>query len=300
MSKLQNMFDLTGHVALVTGAGTGIGLMIAQGLAAHGARVYLAGRRLEVVEKAAASLEPQGSGFPLQLDVTDKASIVSCVKYIEDREGKLHILVNNAGQVGPTSFFLNDKSNAQHTSPSALGQALFESGSFNDWERLFSINISSIYFVTTAFIGLLSRGTEDRISKGDDGYTASVINITSISGILKVAQEHFAYNTSKAAVTHLTKLLSTEFVLNDIPVRVNSIAPGVYASELTATEEQLAGKAATDKMSKAPMGVPAGRAGRAEEIAGTVVFLVSRAGCYTNGQEIVVDGGALTINPSTA
>jgi len=127
--------------------------------------------------------------------------------------------------------------------------------------------------VTTAFLGLLAKGSQDV-----DGYWSSVINITSISGIIKVAQNHvrhlplynggscslqfgfrqFCYNSTKAAASHLTKLLSTELALKGIPVRVNAIAPGIYASEMTmdvVTPEDV------DKIGKGVLPVPAKRAG---------------------------------------
>lgn len=124
----------------------------------------------------------------------------------------------------------------------------------------------------------------------------------------------FGYNSSKAAASHLTKMMATEFALKKIPVRVCGIAPGVYESEMTAS--RLA-PGQVDKVGLGVMPVPVQRSGssvistapdilvihmsrRAQEMAGTVIYLVSPAGCYTNGQEIAVDGGYLCVNPSTA
>lgn len=114
---------------------------------------------------------------------------------------------------------------------------------------MYSCNTFSAFFVTTAFLGLLAKGSDDK-----PGYTSNVVNITSISSLMKLAQNHvrtepilyhsimlitasqFAYNSTKAALSHLTKMMATEFALKKIPVRVNAVAPGVYESEMTHLE----------------------------------------------------------------
>ncbi|KAI0040776.1 short-chain dehydrogenase [Auriscalpium vulgare] len=290
--KTENLFSLSGRVALVTGGGTGIGLMIAGGLAANGAKVYIAGRRVDVLEKVADEWAAHGQGtvIPLALDVTSRDSILYAKQVIEEKEGKLHILVNNAGAVGPRVPFLNDPNAPEHATPETLGSALFNDDGPEGWSALYQINTFSIYYTTTAFLGLLAKGSADI-----PGYTASVVNITSISGILKIAQNHFCYNSAKAAASHLTRMLATELALKGVPVRVNAVAPGVYASEMTA--DVIVGTEAVAKIAQSVMPVPAGRSGTAGEVAGTVVYLASLAGCYTNGQEIVVDGGYTAVNP---
>ena len=127
--------------------------------------------------------------------------------------------------------------------------------------------------MTTAFLGLLDKGSRDI-----EGYTSSVVNITSISGILKISQGHvstsinlsqspaninletkFAYNSSKAAAAHLTKMLATEIALKGIPVRVNSIAPGVFESEMTL--DTITGQEEVTRIAQSLLPVPAGRPG---------------------------------------
>ncbi|PBK74721.1 NAD(P)-binding protein, partial [Armillaria solidipes] len=274
---LNNLFKLSGLVAVVTGGGTGIGLMIARGLAENGAKVYITGRRKDVLEGVVNSGIIKGEVVALPMDVTVKASILEAKKVIEQKEGKLHILVNNAGQAGPMSLWFNDLTSAQHKDAETLGQALFTE-SEEGWADVFAINVYSIYFVTMAFLGLLDKGTKDQA-----GYTSSVINITSISAVTKLAQQHFAYNTSKSAASHLTKMLATEFALKGIPVRVNAIAPGVYESEMTKTVIR---PEDVDATGSGVLPVPARRAGTGEEMAGTAVYLASPSGCYATGQEI--------------
>ncbi|KZT10039.1 NAD(P)-binding protein [Laetiporus sulphureus 93-53] len=293
--RLEKLFDLQGRVALVTGGGTGIGWMIAEGLAANGARVYITGRRKDVLEQAAAKFEKEHRGegaiIPLPMDVTEKSSISAGQEVIALKVGRLHILVNNAGQTGPVTPFLNDTNAPEHKSPETLGRAMFDSASFKDWSEVFSVNTFSIYFMTTAFLGLLAKGSKDV-----PGYTSCVVNITSISGINKLGQVQLAYNTTKAATAHLTKMFATELALKKVPVRVCSVAPGVYESEMTyptITPDMV------DKIGKSIVPQPLQRPGSAQEVAGTVIYLVSPAGCYTNGQEIVVDGGYTAVNPST-
>ncbi|KAJ7043891.1 NAD(P)-binding protein [Mycena alexandri] len=291
---LQNVYGLSGMVALVTGGGTGIGLMISHGLATAGAKVYITGRRKDVLDKVVAAWDKQnGEIIAVQMDVTSRESISEVKKLIQEKEGKLHILVNNAGQVGPTSNFLDDPSAPELKDAETLGQSLFNNETFEEWGQLYAINTFSTFFVTTAFLGLLDKGTRESQTPG---FSSSVINITSISGVIKVAQGHFAYNSAKAAASHLTKMMATEFALKGARVRVNAIAPGVYASEMTFDEIS---PEMVNKIGKGVMPVPAERAGTAQEIAGTVVYLASLAGCYTNGQEIVVDGGYVAVNPST-
>ena len=225
----------------------------------------------------------------LQMDAVSKESIMSVKKTIEEQEGKLHVLVNNAGIVGPVSNFFNKTSSPEHASPGTLGQALFDNESFEAWENVYRTNTFSIFFTTTAFLGLLDKGSKDV-----ESWSSVVINTTSISGLMKLSQDHFAYNTAKGAASHLTKMLATELALKKVPVRVNAVAPGVYASEMTWDDIK---PEEVDRIGKGISPVPARRAGTAEEMAGTVVYLASAAGAYANAQEIAIDGGYLAVNP---
>ncbi|KDN50545.1 hypothetical protein RSAG8_01043, partial [Rhizoctonia solani AG-8 WAC10335] len=108
----KTVYDVSGRIALVTGGGTGIGLMIARALAANGAKVYVSSRRNEVIESTADEHGTQTGGeiIPLELDVTDKASIKNAVQVIQKNDGKLDLLFNNAGRSGPKSPFFTDES----------------------------------------------------------------------------------------------------------------------------------------------------------------------------------------------
>jgi len=249
---------------------------------------------MDVLQKVADSWSQgneKGTIIPLRMDVTDRESVAQGKKTIQEKEGKLHILVNNAGQCGPTSPFLGNPAAPECKDAETLGQALFDNETPQQWADLYAINTFSVFFVTAAFLGLLDMGSRDVV-----GFASTVINITSISGVIKLAQEHFAYNSAKAAASHLTKMLATEFSLKGVDVRVNAIAPGVYESEMT---YDIIGPDRVDKVGKGVHPIPARRAGTAQEMAGTAVYLASRAGGYMNGQEIIIDGGYVAVNPAT-
>ncbi|KAK7045765.1 hypothetical protein VNI00_007166 [Paramarasmius palmivorus] len=235
-----NWANLQGRVALVTGGGTGLGLMMARGFVANGAKVYITGRREDVLKEA---VEKNPGLVALPMDVTNKESITDGVKVIEEAEGKLDILVNNAGHTGPRSLFIVDKDAPENKN---LGHALFSQQQFNEWQDVYTLNSISPFFVTTAFLPLLEKGARTR----GDGETSSVINISSIAGTLRTSlsatppKDRIRLNESCS--DHMTALLATEFALHEIPVRVNGIAPGPFPSQLGGPPEVL------DKMMKKP------------------------------------------------
>ncbi|KAF5347184.1 hypothetical protein D9758_011063 [Tetrapyrgos nigripes] len=287
----MNPLDLTGKVAVVTGGGTGIGLMIAKQLAKNGAKVYITGRRLEVLQKVATEI---GQGLvPLQMDVLDKESITKAVKTINEADGKLDILVNNAGISGEWFKFVGDRD------PN-LGDLLFAESSFDKWTDILRTNTAAPFFVTMGFLSLLEKGARAR-----KGETSSVINITSCVGTMKMVMNTFAYSVSKAGADHLTSSMATEFGLSKIPVRVNAIAPGVFSSEMTGSvySSEMSGleERLVQHMKGAMPGTltaaPVNRPGKEHEIGMAAVYLSSSAGEYTNGTIMHIDGGLNMVNP---
>ncbi|KAL1725991.1 hypothetical protein EV714DRAFT_220257 [Schizophyllum commune] len=287
--RASALFDMTDRVALVTGGGTGIGLMIAQGLAANGAKVYIGGRREDVVRKSAEEFRGRGTLVPLLLDVTDKSSILAAKDTISSTDGYLDVLVNNAGQSGPWSSWMSDDADPKNHSAEAFGAGLFAEPQ-DEWASHFKLNAYSSLFVTGAFVGLLAKGSERH-----GAWSASAMTITSMRGSSKLAQDHWAYNAGKAAATHIARMFATELARRNIPVRVNSLAPGVFMSELTRSRLEK-GLDSMKQLGLHP--VPAGRIGSEAEMAGTALWMTSTAGCYLNGQEILIDGGHATLNPS--
>ncbi|CAE6476850.1 unnamed protein product [Rhizoctonia solani] len=299
--NINQVVNVEGLVALVTGGGTGIGLMMAKGLAVNGAKVYIGGRRKDVLDKAAAENGQgiKGQIVPIQLDVANKESIESAVGFISSNDGKLDILINNAGIASSfTSFFL-DPSAPDYNSGESLGNGLFSWSSFEDWSNMFSVNTTAAFFVSMAFLGLLEKGSKAR-EADTGGWSSSIINISSVAGQLKQVQTHFAYNLSKAAMNHLTKMLSTELALRNIPIRVNSIAPGPFPSEITRLEGSVF---MPDKIDSVLNGITTfrmERGGLDKDIVGTAIYLSSPASYFVNGQIITLDGGYSTVNPAVA
>ncbi|KAK4868718.1 hypothetical protein LT330_006920 [Penicillium expansum] len=278
--RLENLFNVKGKVALITGGGSGIGLMATQALAVNGAKVYIAGRTDEKLDRVAELYNKDilGEIIPLSADVTKKADIHNLTEEIKNREGYLSILINNAG-------ISSHAETTEHEDASKLRKSLFddEAADFDEWDRVFRTNVSQIFFMTTAFLPLLQKGSEQ-----ERGWSSTVVNITSISGIVKVSQHHFAYNASKAAAIHLTKMLAHEVSSSNLTIRVNNIAPGVYPSEMTAGESDEKQKSFIPK-EKYEKKVPAARPGKDEDMASAVLFATTNQ--YLNGQTVVVDGG---------
>lgn len=258
--------------------------MAAQALAVNGAKVYITGRIQEKLDRVAELYSQNISGqiIPITADVTKKASIEEIVKEINSRETFLSILINNAGI----------STGAQDTKPESaegLRQNLFEhpSGDIGAWDDTFRTNVSQLFFMTVAFLPLLEKGSEQEY-----GWSSTVLNVTSISGIVKVSQHHFAYNTSEAAAIHLTKMLAHEVMTSKLPIRVNNIAPGVFPSEMTTGHSDEKQKSSIPKK-KYEQKTAAARPGKDEDMASAILFASTNQ--YLSGQTIAVDGGYVLV-----
>lgn len=253
--------------------------MATQALAVNGAKVYIVGRTQEKLDNVVKTHGQNIAGeiIPLVADITQKSEIARLVKEIESREQKLCILINNAGIAGNTQA-------TEAKTAEEMKKNLFDDGgsTFEDWTNTYQTNVPQLFFMTTAFLPLLQKASE-----AEHGYSSTVINISSISGIVQSAQHHFGYNASKAAAIHLTKLLASEVANNGLKIRINSIAPGVFPSEMTAGESGEDQKSHIEKEKYAK--VPARRPGKDQDMAGAVLFVAANQ--YLNGQTVAVDGG---------
>ncbi len=254
--KIEDLFSVEGKVALVTGGSRGIGEMIARGLVANGARVYVSSRKAAVCDQIAAELSREGDCISLPADLSRLDEIDRVAAELKTREPKLHVLINNAGATWGESF-----------------DAFSEKG----WDRVLDLNVKSLFFLTQRLLGLL----EAAASAADP---ARVVNIGSIDGIGASPTESFSYSSSKAAVHQLTKHLARHLASRHI--NVNAIAPGFFPSQMTAWIPQGFESAVLKH-------IPLARTGTPEDIAGTAIYLSSRAGAYTTGSIVVVDGGLL-------
>ncbi|KAL1639820.1 Protein kinase of the Mitotic Exit Network [Diplodia intermedia] len=279
---VEKLFSVKGFVCVITGGGTGIGLMAAQALAANGAKVYITGRRPEALEAAAKSHSPpdgtEGQIIPCgPCDVTKKDDIEKLYQEISKKEKYINLLTGIAGT----------KAEPDHEHAGSLKEKLWNNETFETWNDVYNADVSSVYFTTVAFLPLLQAGTDTH-----GHLSASVIVISSMSGIMRHAQGHFSYNAAKGGTVHLTKLMSAEF--QKARIRVNSIAPGYFPSEMTAKQSGPDQKShLPDESIQAKGHVPAERAGSDEEMAQAVLFLTKNA--YVNGEILAVDGGVLNV-----
>jgi 3-oxoacyl-[acyl-carrier protein] reductase len=248
---------LASHIAVVTGAGSGIGRAIALGYAREGARVVL----LDINEKAASEaaqevLNVGGAADSFALDVTKREDCVALAKHIADGIGPVSILVNNAGI-------------ARRNGMLGAAEAVIK-----DWEDIIAINLTGVFNVTHAFLAAL------RASKG------RIVNIGSIQSFVHVRTPNSpAYTASKHGVLGFTKALAAE--LGKEGVRVNAIGPGFIETPLNA-----AVRAGNPGLVKIFLDhTPLGRAGTPEDIVGPAIFLASDLSAYVTGSIVMADGG---------
>ncbi|KAB2913444.1 MAG: glucose 1-dehydrogenase [Hyphomicrobiaceae bacterium] len=245
-------FSLDGKTALVTGASSGLGEHFARTLAQAGAKVVLAARRVDRLEKLAAELNTAGRrAVAVALDVTDAASVAAAFDAAESGLGPIGILVNNAG-VPSGSYFLK------------TGE--------EEWRSVMAVNLDGVFRV----------GQEAARRMVAAGCGGSIINIASILGF-GVLKSLSAYAASKAAVVSLTKSMALELARDRI--RVNAIAPGYFSTEIN---DAFLSSAPGKRLLSA---VPLGRAGALPELDGPLLLLASEAGAFMTGSVITVDGG---------
>lgn len=288
--KGSKLFDVSHVTALVTGGGTGIGLMITQALVANGAKVYITSRRDEVLKKTEDLYNGGGPGqiIPIQADVSEKDDVKRLYDEMCQKEPKgIQLLVNNAGiaRDDNTKFSSNGQPNMKDAQ--AISDHFLKSQPEN-WAETMKTNVGGIFWMSMTFLPLLAKG-----GKVTPGYTSQVINVSSVSGYMKGSSNgQFSYASSKAAATHLSRMLATTFV--GTKVRVNTIAPGVFPSEMTT------GTSDEDNKSRIESGMsnPAGRPGADTDMAATVLMLAGPGGVFYNEQVMYPDGGSTLSQPA--
>ena len=251
------MTDLSGRAALVTGGFSGLGLHFAQVLAAHGAKVAIAGRRIELGRTIAAGIGA-AVGRPadvraVEMDVTQPASVDDALARIAADLGVPTVLINNAGTV-------------------ARGPSLAVSA--EAWAGVVDVNLTGVFRVAQASARAMAAA----------GQAGSIVNIASILG-LRVRSEVASYAATKAAVIQLTKALALEWAR--LGIRVNALAPGYFETDIN--RDFLASERGREIVGR----IPQQRPGRLAELDGPLLLLASDASSYMTGSVIAVDGGHL-------
>lgn len=254
---MKDLFSVKDKIALVTGGGQGIGLMVAQGLVEAGATTYIASRKADVIEQAASELSKSGTCIPIQADLSTEEGCAKLADDMASREERLHILVNNAGNTWG---------------------APLEEYPDSAFDRCFALNIKGVFHTTVKLLPLLRKAASD-----DD--PARVINFGSIDGIQAPVVENYAYSAVKAGVHQMTRVLARRLARERITV--NAVAPGPFDTKMMHETLERFG----DQIRST---CPLGRIGRAEDMAGVVIYLSSPAGSYLTGAVIPVDGGIST------
>lgn len=255
--KAADMFNLSGRVALVTGASSGLGQQFARALADNGASVALVARRVERLQVFKAELEKSGAksgvkAIAIEADVTDAAAMKAAFDAAEKAFGTVTILVNNAG-----------------VAQKPLRAIEVDSA---EWRRVLSTDLDAVFYWA-------QEGARRMIAAGKQG---SIVNIASVLGF-GVSKGTAAYAVAKAAVVQATQALAIELAFKG--VRVNAIAPGWFVTEINDTYlESEAGIAMKRD-------IPMGRFGDKGDLDGALLLLASDAGRYMTGATIVVDGG---------
>jgi len=259
----ENLFDLTGKVALVTGANSGLGFGFAEGLARAGSDLVIWGRRKDANAQAAAKLRALGVRVhSAEVDVTDEAQIIAGVADAVAEMGRIDTVVANAGIANPKPFIELDA---------------------DTYNTLMNVNQHGVVFTLRE----VARHMVSRAEAGDPGGSMILCGSGSIfQGVPTLAH----YGAAKGALAALAKSLAAE--LGPHGIRCNVIAPGFIITEMTMADPEVGKMIADAVAAKAPIG----RAGMPDDLWGAVVYLASDLSCYHTGDTLVVDGGKMFNN----
>lgn len=257
-SRMGSLFSLVGKSALVTGGAQGLGRMIAEGLLAAGASVAITSRNPDVCRAAAAEMAEIGSCIALDADLSTPEAAADLAERYRKACGACNILVNNAGKTWG---------------------APIESFPDKAWAGVMAVNVQTPFTLIRELLPELEAAAKPLDP-------ARVINIGSVAGMKPEQLQAYSYSASKAALHMLTRDLAKDLAARNITV--NAVIPGYFPTKMTAHVRD------EDAVDPALLShIPLGRLGRAEEIAGVIVYLCSQAGSYVTGAQIPIDGGVV-------
>jgi NAD(P)-dependent dehydrogenase (short-subunit alcohol dehydrogenase family) len=260
MRKVQELFDLNGKTALVTGGSRGLGLQIAEALGEQGAKIVLTSRKQSELDEAVVHLKQRGiDASAIAADLAQEAAIAPLVAETLQRLGHIDILVNNAG---------------------ATWGAPAEDHPLEAWDKVMNLNVRSIFLLSQAV------GKQSMIPR-KYGRIVNVASIAGLAGNSPGTMETIAYNTSKGAVVNFTRTLAGEW--GRYGITVNALAPGFFPSKMT--------KGILEKLGKEDLAqhAPLQRIGDDEDLKGAALLFASEAGKHITGQILAVDGGVSAV-----
>lgn len=248
---MKNYMDLTGRIALVTGASSGLGYAYAKALAENGAKVAAVARRADRLEGLCKEIKADGGEcLPVVCDVSDEQQVVAAVQKVIDHWGKVDILINNAGAIKVT--------------PTVELTAA-------DWQNVVNVSLTGYFY--------MARECGKHMIANQYG---RIINTCSMFGLIAGQQmANLVYNTTKGAIPNFTRSLAQEWAQYNITV--NAIAPGMFPSEMMVITDDVKGLL--------QFRCPVGRPGKTEELLGQMLLFASESCAYTTGQTIAIDGG---------
>jgi len=259
-TKVQDLFDLTGQVALVTGGSRGLGLQIAEALGEAGAKIMLTSRKAADLEEAAAHLQDRGIDARwAAADAAKDEDVQRVVAETMERLGQIDILVNNAG---------------------ATWGAPAEDHPLEAWDKVMDLNIRSLFVFAQAV-------AKASMIPRKSGRIINVASIAGLSGNLG-AMKTIAYNTSKGAAVNFTRALAGEW--GQYGITVNALAPGFFPSKMTK------GLLASIGQEKLAAHAPLNRLGDDDDLKGAALLFASKAGKHITGQILAVDGGVSAVH----
>lgn len=255
--RVQELFDLRGTVALVTGGSRGLGYQMAQSLGEAGARVVITARKEAELQEAAEQLRQAGIDvLPVRCDVADVGALQGVVAEILGQTGRIDILVNNAG---------------------ATWGALTEEFPLNGWRKVMETNVTGLFYLTQAVANHM-------IARGGGGRIINIASVAGLKGSPPEVLQAVAYSASKGAVVALTRDLAVKWARHGITV--NCLAPGFFPTKMSAVVIAM-------NEEKIRSHIPLGRFGGEDDLKGPVLLFASPAGAYITGQVLAVDGGEM-------